>query len=85
MMDDLAMESYIKSQESGHVTEMKQSHYEVHPPGEYVSQPPYRDYPVVEATHGMVGTIVNTWVERLDFDVERVDDIAWAVYVPLDS
>ncbi|UPV72974.1 hypothetical protein M0R89_10480 [Halorussus limi] len=83
MMEKLERKSYIKAQESDRFSELKSSFYTVHSPGEYTTELPYRDYPVVEAADGMTAQIVSGWIQRLDEEVEQIDGVAWAIFVPV--
>lgn len=83
MMKDLERESYIKAQENERVSELKSTFYTVHSPGEYTTELPYRDYPIVEAADGMTAQIVSGWIEKLDEEVEQIDGVAWVVFVPV--
>lgn len=83
MMKKLEQESYIKSQESDRFSELKSSFYTVHLPGEYTTELPYRDYPVVEAADGMTAQVVSGWMKELEEEVEQIDGVAWAVLVPM--
>jgi hypothetical protein len=63
-------------------TEVKRSFYTIHPPGEYTSEAPYRDYPVVEAEDGMTGQVVDHAVDvGLEVKTEKIDPLAWVVFV----
>lgn len=65
-----------------HRTELKSSYYTIHSPGDYISEPPYRDYPVIEAKGGMTGQIVSSVVQHgLDVKTEELEGLAWVVYV----
>lgn len=73
----------MRAQEVGDRHEMQSKHYTVHPPGEYIDEPPLQDYPVVEAVSPMAAQVVGGWLRDADTEVKSIDGVAWAVLVPV--